>query len=100
MQTCLHRIVNPTGGVVDIKLGAAAEEYRAHVRALLRKELPADWCGVGALDSDHRAAFDETWRAFLVEHSLIAPGWPSEYGGGGLDIVSQSVVGEEFVRAG
>lgn len=85
---------------MDIKLGAAAEEYRAHVRALLRRELPADWCGVGALDADHRAAFDASWRAFLVEHALIAPGWPSEYGGGGLDIVSQSVVAEEFVRAG
>jgi hypothetical protein len=78
MQTCLHTIVNPTGSVVDIKLGAAAEEYRVHVQTLLRNELPADWRGIGALDPDHRAAFDATWRAFLVEHSLIAPGWPSE----------------------
>jgi alkylation response protein AidB-like acyl-CoA dehydrogenase len=85
---------------VDIKLPAAAEDYRRHVRSLLERELPSDWRGVAALDPDQRARFDETWRAFLVEHFLIAPGWPSEYGGGGLDIISQSIVAEEFVRAG
>jgi len=100
MQICLHMTVNPTWSPVDIKLEPAAEDYRTHVRALLQKELPVDWRGIAALDPDRRAKFNSTWRAFLVEHSLIAPGWPSEYGGGGLDITSQSIVAEEFVRAG
>jgi alkylation response protein AidB-like acyl-CoA dehydrogenase len=85
---------------VDIKLPPAAEEYRGRVRALLARELPADWRGVAALGPEERARFDEKWRALLVEHRLIAPGWPSEYGGGGLDITGQSIVAEEFVRAG
>ncbi|MER7684926.1 acyl-CoA dehydrogenase family protein [Streptomyces sp. NPDC097610] len=85
---------------MDIKLEATAEDYRRHVRSVLEQELPKDWRGVAALDPDQRARFDETWRAFLVKHSLIAPGWPSDYGGGGLDITSQSIVAEEFVRAG
>jgi alkylation response protein AidB-like acyl-CoA dehydrogenase len=85
---------------MDIKLSAAAEDYRAHVRSLLEQELPTGWRGVAALGPEERARFDETWRAFLVKNSLMAPAWPSEYGGAGLDITSQSVVAEEFVRAG
>jgi alkylation response protein AidB-like acyl-CoA dehydrogenase len=85
---------------VDIKFPASGEEYRAHVRTLLSRELPPDWQGVGALDVAECESFNATWRKFLVENALIAPGWPKEYGGGGLDITSQSIVAEEFVRAG
>lgn len=85
---------------MDVKLPTSAEKYRTHVRALLSQELPRDWRGVGALDSTAREAFNVTWRKFLVENALIAPGWPTEYGGGGLDLTSQSIVAEEFVRAG
>lgn len=85
---------------MDIKFPAAAEEYRAHVRSLLAQELPVGWRGVGALGPAEREAFNATWREFLVKNALIAPGWPREYGGGGLDLTSQSIVAEEFVRAG
>ncbi len=85
---------------MDIKLSDAAEQYRARVRSLLAQELPADWRGIAALSPEEREQFDRTWREFLVEQSLLAPGWPSEYGGGGLDITSHSVVAEEFARAG
>ncbi|MFF0283924.1 acyl-CoA dehydrogenase family protein [Rhodococcus aetherivorans] len=85
---------------MDITFPTTAEEYRTHVRSLLAQELPPDWKGVGALDPAERESFNATWRAFLVENALIAPGWPREYGGGGLDLTSQSIVAEEFVRAG
>jgi len=86
--------------LVEIKFSAAAEEYRAQVRTLLSQELPAGWRGIGALSAEERDQFNARWREFLLEHRLIAPGWPSEYGGGGLDVISQSIVAEEFVRAG
>lgn len=85
---------------MDIKFSPAAEAYRSQVRTLVARQLPAGWHGIGGLPTDERAAFVETWRSFLVENFLIAPGWPREYGGGGLDVVSQSIVAEEFARAG
>src|SRR3712207_8064273 len=67
---------------VDIELLIAAYDYRTHVQFLLAQEVPSDSWGIGVLDPDERARFDEAWRAFLVTQGLIAPGWLSEYGGG------------------
>lgn len=85
---------------MELTPSEATEQYRAHIRSLLAHQLPTDWQGSGALTSEERTKFRLNWREFLIEESLIAPGWPSEYGGGGLDLTSQSVVAEEFVRAG
>ncbi|MEU1956002.1 acyl-CoA dehydrogenase family protein [Nocardia rhamnosiphila] len=85
---------------MDIRFSSKAERYRRQVRALIAQKLPADWRGIGALSSSVRAEFVTTWRSFLVEHFLIAPSWPRPYGNGGLDVVSQSIVAEGFVRAG
>ena len=75
-------------------------EFRAQVRQFLERELPEGWAGVGALSPQERADFRVSWRAALLREGLIAPGWPVEYGGGGLGPEGQSVVAEELVRAG
>ncbi len=36
----------------------------------------------------------------LHEGGYLAPGWPAEYGGGGLSALEQVIVAEEFARAG
>jgi alkylation response protein AidB-like acyl-CoA dehydrogenase len=74
--------------------------FRAHVRDFLRDNLPADWQGIGGLDPASYASFRQRWRALLVEHRLIAPSWPVEYGGGGRTAAESAVVAEEFARAG
>ena len=58
--------------------------YREKVAELLRQGLPADWAGVGALEPEQRTEFMAGWREFLRDHNLIAPHWPSEYGGAPL----------------
>lgn len=78
----------------------AGDAYRAQTRELLAGYLPRGWLGIGALDAAQRAEFLPRWRQFLVDNYLIAPGWPSAYGGGGLDLTSQSIVAEEFMRHG
>jgi alkylation response protein AidB-like acyl-CoA dehydrogenase len=41
-----------------------------------------------------------TWRNSLVERGWIAPAWPQEYGGAGLDIMQQFIMNQEFAEAG
>jgi alkylation response protein AidB-like acyl-CoA dehydrogenase len=85
---------------MDLTFPEAATQVRDDVRSFLAANLPADWRGIGALGDDERADFRVAWRKTLVEQRLIAPAWPAEFGGGGLDVAAQAVVAEEFVIAG
>src|SRR5262245_18112985 len=82
------------------KYSAAAEAYREKVQAFLGEQLPADWKGIGRLDGDAVAKFSREWRHVLFEHGYLAPGWPTEYGGGGLSPLEQVILAEEFTRSG
>ncbi len=77
-----------------------AEAYREKIQALLAEHLPADWHGIGALDRADVADFVAAWREILAEHGLLAPSWPTEYGGGGLTETERVVLAEGFQRAG
>src|SRR6187401_444908 len=77
-----------------------AQAYREKVQAFLAEKLPADWRGVGALDREAAAAFQKEWRVTLFESGYLAPGWPKEYGGGGLSPLEQVILAEEFTRTG
>jgi alkylation response protein AidB-like acyl-CoA dehydrogenase len=79
---------------------AEASAYREKVRAFLAEKLPPDWAGIGTLDGDELTAFVTEWRTTIYEGGYLAPGWPSEYGGGGLSALEQVILGEEFAKAG
>jgi alkylation response protein AidB-like acyl-CoA dehydrogenase len=85
---------------VDPHYPPEAEQYREKIRAFLAEHLPAGWKGIGALDHDAARGFTTEWRATLYEQGLLAPSWPTEYGGAGLSPLEQVVVAEEFYRAG
>jgi hypothetical protein len=80
--------------------GPEAEAYREKVHAFLAEKLPADWGGIGQLEGEAIGEFVERWRAVLYEAGYLAPGWPVEYGGGGLTALEQVIIAEEFARAG
>ncbi|MFM7898042.1 MAG: acyl-CoA dehydrogenase family protein, partial [Actinomycetota bacterium] len=79
---------------------AEAEAYREKVQAFLAEKLPANWKGIGALDGKELERFIAEWRVTLAQSGYLAPGWPVEYGGGGLSALEQVIVAEEFLRAG
>ena len=79
---------------------AAAEEYREKVQAFLAEKLPPNWRGIGALTGDALEHFITEWRATLFSSGYLAPGWPVEFGGGGLSELEQVIIAEEFARAG
>jgi hypothetical protein len=79
---------------------AAAEEYREKVQAFLAEKLPPNWKGIGALTGDALEHFITEWRATLFSSGYLAPGWPVEFGGGGLSELEQVIIAEEVARAG
>ena len=85
---------------MDPRYPAQAEAFRTRVQAFLADNLPPDWQGIGALPKPEALAFQEQWRAKLHEHGLLAPMWPTEYGGSGLTKVEQVVLVEELAKAG
>ncbi len=87
-------------GLMQPTYSAEAEAYREKVQAFLAEKLPANWKGIGALQGDELERFIKEWRAHLAQARYLAPGWPAEFGGGGLSALEQVIVAEEFTRAG
>jgi alkylation response protein AidB-like acyl-CoA dehydrogenase len=85
---------------VDLTATPQGEAFRSQIRAFLNEALPADWRGIGALAPEEATQFAAHWRSLLHEKNLLAPSWPTEYGGSGLTEYEQVVLAEEFTLAG
>ncbi|MDG1412085.1 MAG: acyl-CoA dehydrogenase family protein [Acidimicrobiales bacterium] len=85
---------------MDPTYSAEADEFRARIRKFLDENLPPGWVGIGALPHDDVKSFTDGWRQKLAANSLLAPSWPTEYGGGGLSELEQVILAEEFQKAG
>lgn len=77
-----------------------AEAFRRQVKDFLARALPKDFPGIGRLEGDEVRAWVMEWRKVLHAERFLAPGWPAEYGGGGLSALEQVILAEEFARAG
>src|SRR3990172_5550221 len=81
---------------MDYRFSPEEEAFRTEVRGFLNREVPADW------DFDPFELHDENWdfaRQFtkrLAARGWVAPAWPREYGGQGLDYMKQVVLSEEL----
>jgi alkylation response protein AidB-like acyl-CoA dehydrogenase len=70
------------------------ESFRDEVREWLGENCAED-VRVGSRDRLSRTRFDE-WVRTLGTRGWAAPGWPTEYGGGGLDREHQAVLSHEM----
>ena len=85
---------------MDPTYSAEAEAFRDRIRTFLKENLPEGWAGLGALPMEDIHEFSLDWRQKLAANGLLAPSWPKEYGGGGLSVLEQVILAEEFQRAG
>jgi alkylation response protein AidB-like acyl-CoA dehydrogenase len=83
-------------------------EWRADIRSFLSKELPEefkgeemDWENLLELRRDPGALKDafEGWRKALASRGWVAPAWPKEYGGAGMNAIDQFILNHEFAEA-
>ncbi|WP_329409141.1 acyl-CoA dehydrogenase family protein [Nocardia vinacea] len=84
---------------MDLTHPPEVEAFRAQVRAFIADNVPSGWQGLGTLDTGEAREFLARWRTILARHGYLAPAWPTEYGGGGMDRLRQVVLVEELVKA-
>ena len=77
-----------------------SEAFRQRIRAFLDDNLPAGWRGLGSMPTAEVIPFTDSWRKILHDHDLLAPAWPTQYGGGGLSELESVILFEEFARRG
>ena len=85
---------------MDIDYPSEAETFRDEIRAFLAQHLSPDWAGPGALPPEEREESRRQWRKVLADRGLVAVSWPKAYGSGGLSVIEQVVLAEEFARGG
>jgi alkylation response protein AidB-like acyl-CoA dehydrogenase len=86
---------------MDLRYTPAERAFQREVRTWLqrnvprrrRDERPREW-----LDPA-RIAEAKAWQAKVHAAGYLALGWPREYGGAGADVMQQTIVNEEMVRA-
>ncbi|MCW5889808.1 MAG: acyl-CoA dehydrogenase family protein [bacterium] len=94
---------------MDLTLGPDERALQRQVRAWLGKNVPqrepktAAAVAGGAPDAARREqariARAKAWQKKLYAAGYVAMGWPREYGGQGADVMHQTIVNEELVRA-
>jgi len=81
--------------------------WRKEVRGFLATEHPAELRRGGELREEaglfrgpDESGAMKRWRSALAKRGWVAPAWPQEYGGAGLDVKCQFVLNEEFAERG
>ena len=77
-------------------------DFRARVRQVLDRELPADWETIRKMGkaSPEQAAFGKRFAPKLAEEKLLVNHWPKEYGGGDGPPWEHFILGEELWARG
>jgi alkylation response protein AidB-like acyl-CoA dehydrogenase len=86
---------------MDFEESSEDQAFRAEVRAWLDAHLVGELAAIG--ESGDLTAHPEArarWERELGAGGWIGVSWPAEYGGRGLTLLQQAIVGEEFARAG
>lgn len=85
---------------MDPTYSEEAEAFRTRISTFLEENLANDWKGIGALEREEAHEFSLEWRQKLAATGLLAPSWPTKYGGGGMSELEQVILAEEFLKAG
>jgi len=86
---------------MDLTYTKEEDAFRREVRAWLAKNTPRREVDDQPLESGDpkRIADAKAWQRKVYDAGYLAMGWPREYGGQGADVMRQTIVNEEMVRA-
>jgi alkylation response protein AidB-like acyl-CoA dehydrogenase len=85
---------------VDLAFSTAHDAFRAEVRAFLAAEMPPALRAKADIDAHFEHDEVMQWHRILFRKGWVAPHWPREYGGSGLDATSRFILNEELEAAG
>ena len=85
---------------MDLSFSEEHEAFRAEVKAWIAEAMPADLRKKAGVDAsfDHHEVM--RWHKVLAKKGWIAPSWPEEHGGPGLDPTARFILTEELEMAG
>src|SRR5438445_12968007 len=86
---------------MDLSYTPEERAFQHEVRTWLKRNMPKRDPAERPLDfhDPERIARAKVWQRKLFEAGYVAMGWPREYGGRGPDVMPQTIVNEEMVRA-
>jgi alkylation response protein AidB-like acyl-CoA dehydrogenase len=86
---------------MDLTHTPEEEAFRRRVRGWLEKNVPRRARDERPMEhgDPKRIAQAKAWQRKVYEAGFLALGWPREYGGQGMDLMHQTIVNEEMVRA-
>jgi alkylation response protein AidB-like acyl-CoA dehydrogenase len=85
---------------MDISFSAAERAFRQEVRQWIHAALPAPLAQKAAVDGHFEVPEVMVWHRLLYEKGWVAPHWPKEHGGPGLDPARRFIVNDELELAG
>jgi alkylation response protein AidB-like acyl-CoA dehydrogenase len=85
---------------MDLSLSPEHEAFRAEVRAWIDATMPADLRAKAEIDAYFEMPEVMRWHKLLAKRGWVAPHWPKEHGGPGLDPTARFVLTEELELAG
>ncbi len=86
---------------MDLSLTAEEIAFQREVRAWLKANIPKNLARDRPVDAPapERIARSKAWQRTVNDAGYLAMGWPKDYGGQGADVMRQTIVNEEMVRA-
>jgi len=74
--------------------------FRDEVRAWIREALPPHLHAKAEVDAHFEMPETMEWHKILYKKGWVAPNWPKEFGGPGLDVTRRFILTEELELAG
>ena len=86
---------------MDLSFTPEQRAFRQQVRAWIRTNMPRKEKDAPPMEfgDPQRIQALKQWQRRLYAAGYVAMGWPVEYGGRGFDVMRQTIVNEEMVRA-
>lgn len=85
---------------MDLSFSAEEIEFRDGVRAWIAEAMPPHIRDKAKVDAHFEHDEIMEWHRILYQKGWVAPHWPKEYGGAGLDVTRRFILTEELELAG
>ncbi len=85
---------------MDLSFTPAQTAFRDEVRAWIREAMPPHLAEKAAVDAHFEMSEVMEWHRVLHAKGWVAPNWPKEWGGPGLDVTERFILTEELELAG
>src|SRR5439155_15676298 len=88
------------GARMEMTFAPEHRAFREQVRAFLREAMPPHLRAKAEVDAHFTQQEIMEWHRILHRKGWIAPHWPKEHGGPGLDATSRFLLAEELELSG